>query len=91
MIQIKDGLYIDSDESSLMLVKWNGKTDKKGHKVVQTRKYYSDFTSLLTGIYKYEMIDAVGNSKSLEELSNKVLDIKSLIEKTANVIIKNYN
>ena len=91
MIHIERDLYIDADETSLMLVRWNGKIDKKGRKVIQNRKYYSDYSSLLAGVYKYEMIDAVGKSDSFVELNDRVGKIKALIERTSDVIIKNYN
>ena len=79
MINIIKDIYIDADENCLMLVVWDGKMDKKGNPQNAQRLFYSDFASLLTGLYKILTRKAVKSLTALDELSVEMAKIKSII------------
>jgi hypothetical protein len=84
MINVVNNVYIDADDSSFMIVVWDGKKNEKGTLVNATRKYYTTFEAMADGLVKYFLREKIysGTAKTLKDLVASVSEIREFVVKS---------
>ena len=85
MIRIKDNYYIDADETQFILVKDEGKVDKRGIKIRDTIGYYSTFAQAVRGYCKMAQRQDIIN-KPDRELCDAFFDFENLVRELEELL-----
>lgn len=85
MIHIKDNYYIDADETQFILVKDEGKVDKKGRKIRDYIGYYATFAQAVKGYCKMAQRQDVAN-KPDRELVEAFFDFENLVKELEELL-----
>ena len=80
MIKITENLYLDADEHQFIIISWNGKRDKHGNMQSSNRRYYSEASSVINGLTKIMLRQAVAISTDLHEISMRLDEISMRLD-----------